>query len=289
MKTVAKAYGLGYKTDDADASKGKMMKKPVFFLGLFFTATSIFSNFSFADAFDQDFYEVGKVTSEVVQIEEKEIIDPEQFIPTNPTNPQTTINPPTPIPTIPPIFTNPNPMQPGQPNPLMILDLAIKAWQIVKDGAPIVNVNSKNASALPFISSGRWEMLTGWKSERAISYKVTVENVYGMETVSFEYTVGLIYGGNVGGKGKYIASARVIPKKVDVLWGYNLDVTVDVPNIFNVAETDNPNAAITLDVTYKVSTILRSTAYTNTYELRGDGTMKSNGKLIVGPNACFAK
>ncbi len=262
------------------------MKKLGFFAGLFFTTTTVLGLNRPALA-SEGFYEVGKVTTEVLQIEENETIDPEQFVPTNPpvsTNPPTN----TPIPTIPPIF-NTNPTQPGQPNPLMILDLAIKAWQIVKDGAPIVNVNSKNASALPYISSGRWEMLTGWKSERAITYKVIVENLYGMETVNFQYTVGLVYGGNVGGKGKYIASARVIPKKVDVLWGYNLDVSVDVPNVFNVADPENPNAAITLDVTYKISTILRSTAYTNTYEVRGDGTMISNGKIMVGPNVCFAK
>jgi len=165
--------------------------------------------------------------------------------------------------------------------PLQIADLLIRAWGIVKDGAPVVNLQTKNASALPFIANGRWESLAGWKSERSITLGVTIENIYGIDTVEFEYRVSLIYGGNVKGIGKYIASARVIPTKVDVLWGYNLNVNVEIPNVYNVATPENPTAAITLDVNYKVSTVLRSTAYTNTYELRGDGTIKSDGKTIV--------
>jgi hypothetical protein len=81
----------------------------------------------------------------------------------------------------------------------------------------------------------------------------------------------------------------VIPKKVDVLWGYNLDVNVDIPNIYNVATPENPLAAITIDVNYKVSTILRSTAYTKSFEVRGDGSIRSENKILMEPNPVFLK
>ena len=179
--------------------------------------------------------------------------------------------------------------QPGPSGPLQIIDLAIKFWNIVKDGAPVVNLRNKSASALPMISNGHWETLAGWKGERSVTYEVAVTNVYGIETVNLEYTVSMIYGGNVKGIGKYISSARVIPKKVDVLWGYNLDVNVDIPNIYNVATPENPLAAITIDVNYKVSTILRSTAYTKSFEVRGDGSIRSENKILMEPNPVFLK
>jgi hypothetical protein len=266
--------------------KGINMKKTeLLALGLLLTQLTTLSAHANTNIQENDpFYQVGDVRVEVKAVEETPLIANEQFVPPPVGGP---VIPPSTIPTPSYPFPFPQMQPPGATGPLAIIDLLFKAWNIVKDGAPVVNIGSKNASALPYVSSGRWEVLSGWKSERSITYRIVVGNVYGIDTVDFEYKVNLIYGGNVGGKGKYIASARVIPSKVDVLWGYNLDVTVEVPNVYNVATPENPVAAITLDVNYKVSTILRSTSYTNSYELRGDGTMKSNGKTVVAANACL--
>jgi hypothetical protein len=248
------------------------------------------------------FHTVDKVEVRIKSIEEKPVIQFEDFAPGAPTPPigggPGPIGVGTPNTTAPnaqnpgggvpfPQLPIPGMGQPGQTGPLQILDLAIKFWNIVKDGAPVVNLRNKSASALPMISSGRWESLAGWKGERSITYGVTVTNLYGMETVNLEYTVSMIYGGNVNGIGKYISSARVIPRKVDVLWGFNLDVNVDIPNIYNVATPENPLAAITIDVNYKVSTILRSTAYTKSFEVRGDGMIKSGNKVLIEANPEF--
>ncbi len=250
------------------------------------------------------FHTVDKVEVRIKSIEEKPVIQFEDFAPGAPQPPigggPGPIGVGTPNNTVPgtpnpgggvpfPQLPIPGMGQPGQMGPLQIIDLAIKFWNIVKDGAPVVNLRNKSASALPMISNGRWESLAGWKGERSVTYAVTATNLYGIETVNLEYTVSMIYGGNVNGIGKYISSARVIPTKVDVLWGYNLDVNVDIPNIYNVATPENPLAAITIDVNYKVSTILRSTAYTKTFEVRGDGTIKTGNKILMEPNPVFQK
>jgi hypothetical protein len=165
-------------------------------------------------------------------------------------------------------------------DPMAIADIAFKIWDIIKDGKPVVNVQYKNANALPNIANRKWEALTGWKSERSMTFGVSTENAYGIKTVDLEYKVKLLYGGGVKGKGLYIASARVVPSKVDVKWGYNLDVSVEVPSILNLASIEDPLAAISMDVTYKISTILRSYSESNGYELRGNGMMKADNKII---------
>lgn len=165
-------------------------------------------------------------------------------------------------------------------DPMAIADIIFKIWDIIKDGKPVVNVQYKNVSALPNIANRHWEALTGWKEERSMVFGVSTENLYGMTTVDLEYKVKLIFGGSVRGKGQYIASARVVPSKVDVKWGYNLDVAVEVPSVINISTIEDPLAAINLDVTYKISTMLRSYSESNTYELRGNGLMKADGKVV---------
>ena len=162
-------------------------------------------------------------------------------------------------------------------DPMAIADVFFKVWDIIKQGAPVVNVQYKNVNALPNLADNNWTALTGWKSERTVVFGVSTENLYGIKTVDLQYKVKLLYGGGVKGKGQYIASARVVPTKVDVIWGYNLDVTVEVPSILNLASNEDPLAAINLDVTYKISTILRSYSESNSYHLRGDGLFKADG------------
>lgn len=170
-------------------------------------------------------------------------------------------------------------------DPMAIADIVFKIWDIIKDGKPVVNVQYKNANALPNIANRKWEALTGWKTERSMTFGVSTENVYGIKTVDLEYKVKLLYGGGVKGKGQYIASARVVPSKVDVKWGYNLDVTVEVPSILNLASIDDPLASISMDVTYKISTILRSYSEANSYEVHGDGFMKAGNNIVFEANS----
>jgi len=159
-------------------------------------------------------------------------------------------------------------------DPMAIADILLKLWDIVVDNKPVVNVGVKSANALPNLAQNDWEKLTGWQSERSVIYSMTSTNLYGMKVVQLEYRLSLIYGGGVDGKGRYIASARVVPTKVDVLWGYNLDVNVNVPSIVNMGTKDDPLAGIYVDVNYKIHNILRSDAEGQTYYLQGDGLMK---------------
>ena len=176
-------------------------------------------------------------------------------------------------------FSMPMLMQEGV-DPMAIVDIFLKLWQIVKDGAPVVNAQYKNVTALPNLAENNWTALTGWKKERVLTFSVYTENLYGIKTVDLEYQVKLLSGGGVKGRGQYIASARVVPTKVEVLWGYNLDVTVEVPSVLNLSTTEDPLAAINLDVNYRISTILKSSSESNSYQLRGDGMMISNGKVL---------
>lgn len=252
------------------ASKGVIMR----FLGIY--SVLVLASSSLAQANqnsflnDANYFEIASVNSEVISVEDRDLSVQNESALVTPT---------------PPPYYNPNggyyPSYQGGNDALAIANLFFQAWDLVKDGAPIVNAQYKNAYALPNISNNNWTTLTGWKRERTIECRIFTKNVYGMTTVDLQYQVKLIYGGNVKGIGQYIASARVVPVKIDVLWGYNVDMAAEVPTILNISKPENPIASITMDVKYTISTILRSYTQGKTYTLQGNGLMKSGENTLV--------
>jgi hypothetical protein len=92
-----------------------------------------------------------------------------------------------------------------------------------------------------------------------------------MKTIEMEYAIRLLYGGGIKGRGQYIASARVVPYNVKVLWAYNMDVKVEAVDIKNVGREDDPNASLVLEIVWNVKTMARRSEWKEQYLLQGDG------------------
>lgn len=157
---------------------------------------------------------------------------------------------------------------------LLLMQAGNRAWDIVLQNRPTAEVELSYASALPQAATVRWESVSGWQPERSFEIEVAYKNLFGQKVIRFSYQVRMIFGGNLNGKGMYIASARVLPTEVLVLWGYNLDVKVRAPQVVNVATPDDPIAAVQLDVVWRVSTLVQSLTLAQSYWLQGDGLMK---------------
>lgn len=162
-------------------------------------------------------------------------------------------------------------------NPYVIAQILFKAWDIVLAGKSVVSVEAKNASALPVMADYNWAKLTGWHPERVVKNKLIIKNLLGMEPISMDYAIKLMFGGSAQGRGMYIASARVVPSNVKVLWGYDLDVAVNVPNVVNVSgRDDDPIAQITLEIKHKIQSrfngwVIKKSEMDDAYKLQGDG------------------
>jgi len=159
-------------------------------------------------------------------------------------------------------------------DPMSIADIALKVWDVIQQNKAVLNVSTQNVKALPFLAKDHWESLTGWKPEHGVQYSLILKNLYGIKVVELVYDVRLIYGGSVRGVGKYIASARVVPKFIDVLWGFNLDVSAREVAIQNLRTESNPFASIVLEVGLSYGSILEKTSETVTYRLNADGEIQ---------------
>ena len=164
-------------------------------------------------------------------------------------------------------------------SPEAILDTVLKIWNIVEKNRPVVTIESATyATAMPQASKNNWMSIGGWQDERNFIYTTDMINGFGMRTVHVSYQVKVVYGGNVKGKGLYIAAARIVPISVTALWGYNVNVSVSAPIVFNVRTPENPIAAIQLNVIYDVKTIVSEDITTDTYQVQGDGKIVDTKK-----------
>lgn len=156
-----------------------------------------------------------------------------------------------------------------------IVNLVDKVIDIIKEGQPVVDVDVNYANAVP---SGIdcWTDLQGWSDPQIERYSLTMENLYGMKVVDVVYQVHYIFGGNYYGTGQYLTGVTVEPISVDVMWGYNLDMTAVVPDstIVNVGSSDDPVAAMQLQLKWKVHNPIEDRQGKYIYYMRGDGVFQ---------------
>lgn len=153
-----------------------------------------------------------------------------------------------------------------------IVNIASKIWDIVKDNAPAVNIQTKYATAYPEgVTSAA--QLAGWSRPKSYVYGFYAENLYGVTTIDVKYRVSYTYNGNYKGVGKFLTAVAVIPEKVQVSWGYRFHMSALVPDstVTNVGSHLNPVAALQMKLNWTMATPLKQVDGTSVYYIEGDG------------------
>ena len=181
------------------------------------------------------------------------------------------------------------PQIPGQTNPLAqvtgtidaidkVVNLMDKVFTLIEKNQPVVNINVNYANAVPFGTS-HWTQLQGWSRPATKKYAFIIKNLYGMEVVSLTYQVHWTHSGNFKGKGKFLTGVTVEPLSVNTAWGYNVDLTAEVPDttIANVGTTEDPIASMQVQLNWKIHTIVKDSQEKAIYYVQGDGLMQPIG------------
>ena len=153
-----------------------------------------------------------------------------------------------------------------------IVNTASKAWQIVQGNAPVVNINTKYATAYPQgVTSA--SQLAQWNRPKTYSYGFYAENLYGSVMINCKYKVSYSYGGTYKGKGAYLTGVTVIPNVASVAWGYKFYMSASVPDstIANVGTDTDPIAALQLNLNWKMATVLKEVDGASVYYVQGNG------------------
>lgn len=153
-----------------------------------------------------------------------------------------------------------------------IVNIASKIWDIVKDNAPVVNIETKYATAYPEgITSAT--QLAGWSRPKTYVYGFYAENLYGVTTIDVKYRVSYTYNGNYKGVGKFLTAVAVIPEKAQVSWGYRFHMSAFVPDstVANIGSHTDPVAALQMKLNWTMATPLKQVDGTSVYYIEGNG------------------
>lgn len=153
-----------------------------------------------------------------------------------------------------------------------IVNIGKKVWAIVEANKPVVNISYDYATALPRGITNAGD-LDGFSDLQYRSYRMYGTNGFGMSVYDVTYTLVHQYGGSYEGRGSYLATTAVIPSKVDVLWGYTVGLNVTNVSTLNVGSAAAPVGSAAMELSFKVSTVLKSHTTTTLYQFRGDSPL----------------
>ncbi|MBT7608653.1 MAG: hypothetical protein HN576_02785 [Bacteriovoracaceae bacterium] len=163
---------------------------------------------------------------------------------------------------------------------IMIVDklLAVgkKIWAIIEAGRPVYTNNFMSGiSVLPKTDDPdfTFTQMENWKAPKAITYRVTYKNGFGMNVIEFDYTTMFQYAGTYDGKGAYLTGVTVKASNVSVSWGFSFDANTKLMNIANRGSSSNPLAGATLQIDYTASSVLRTISTSEAFHLTGKGNI----------------
>jgi len=153
-----------------------------------------------------------------------------------------------------------------------IVNIGSKVWNMVVANKPVLEVKNNPAVALP-MGVKRASELSGWSRPKSYVMSFYFENLFGIDVIRVRYRVTYVYGGSYQWRGKYLAAVYAIPESVDVFWGFSFKMRAQVPDatVVNVGTSENPIAALQLNVSWSASSILKEVYGTDVYYIQGDG------------------
>jgi hypothetical protein len=155
-----------------------------------------------------------------------------------------------------------------------IVGIGQELWSIITANQPTVDANINNFSALPKGKSA--DDLENWSDPETADYQVVYANALGMNVVSFNYTISFQYGGSLGGVGRYVTGATMVPSNISVDWGYKLDAEVQNFPPTNIGTDKNPIAMIQMAMKWTVTSTFEKQQLGATYTLDGNGRILSH-------------
>lgn len=150
-----------------------------------------------------------------------------------------------------------------------VINVGQKIWNVISLGQPVVNLKLDSANALPK-GITCWTQLQGWNVPKSKLYRIQYESL-GRTAADLTFRVVSIAGGNYNGKGKYITNASVQVANLQVNWLYTFNVQAEIPMVFNQGTSEDPVAALQLNVNVKLDSKLSHKEQTLSFFLTGDG------------------
>jgi hypothetical protein len=155
-----------------------------------------------------------------------------------------------------------------------VVALGERIYELVKKGKPVLTTDSTPISVMPKNEDGSAVDIMqteGWSIPTTRKVKMAYKNTYGMQVVTFDYTIVFAHSGQFNGSGAYITGAQIVPTQAKVSWGFNFDASMKLASLQNHGTVANPVAGVVLSLGYKVSSLMSAIESHDQYHLTGRG------------------
>lgn len=163
---------------------------------------------------------------------------------------------------------------------IMLIDKLVaigeKIIPTIKQGKAVVTNNPMaSVSVLPRINAKDPVVhdMGGWSVPYSKHYKVVYTNGLGMEVVSFVYSISYQFNGSWNGLGKYLTGIRASARKIEIVWGFDLNASSQLLQISNIGTAQNVIAGATVEMSYTVSNWLQTITTNKSFFIAGNGKL----------------
>lgn len=157
-----------------------------------------------------------------------------------------------------------------------LIALGEDIYRLVIKGKPSNTTKYAPISVIPKINGAPVDILETemWNVPVKRTFEVRWENAYGVDVVTFRYSVIFAYGGSYNGKGAYLTAVQIIPESVNTLFGFDFTATMKLGGIQNNGTRENPIAGATLLMEYTVNSMVKANTNVATFFVTGKGDFK---------------
>jgi hypothetical protein len=154
-----------------------------------------------------------------------------------------------------------------------IIDIAAKAWKVIEDNAPSVDLKTSFATGTPNGITD-WQMMDGWSDPKFVQYSFTHKAPLGITTVDMEFSVVWSYGGSVDGIGKYVTGAGFEITSLNVAWGYTYECDNSVDSLTNIGTHTAPVAGVLMNLHHTITTKVSHIESNGGFFVDGEGNIE---------------
>lgn len=167
-----------------------------------------------------------------------------------------------------------------------IIALGEKIYKLVDKGRPNSEFNYAPISIVPKTDKGApadvLMDMSGGSMPVMEDFKIVAKNKFNKPVISFEFTLMFFHGLKYEGKGNYITAAQVIPKSVDVSWGFDFSANMKLNGIVNHGTSTDPMVGALIVLEYQIKNALSYQTQSAIFHIMGNGRIsgKVGGKTV---------
>jgi hypothetical protein len=152
-----------------------------------------------------------------------------------------------------------------------VANVADVAWYVIESNKPSPSVASSTCNAVPAGVFDPLGSLAGALGSNRVTWRLRLENAFTVEVVDIEFDLRWEYGARYHDGGAFISSCYLYVPTCSVLWGFEVNVQMNVHPPTNAGTLSAPIARLPLTISGSIDSLVNTRAVRWDFVLFGNG------------------